>query len=151
MKAASIKRASVRVRARIAPVPGADFGVYLKDLRKRAGMTQEELAEDAEVSKSYISALERGRGASLKGEPIRPSLHVLFRLAKALGQPENEVRQAAGYITEAPDPGFARSTLGLLFFNYRQLGEEDQAEWDRLFRFINELLRERLKKRNKDC
>ena len=48
----------------------------LKQLRNEAGMSQEELAEAAQLDRTYISALERCRYAA--------SVDVLERLADAL-------------------------------------------------------------------
>jgi transcriptional regulator with XRE-family HTH domain len=48
----------------------------IKELRAKAGITQEELADRASVHRTYVSQLERG----LKS----PTLEVLFRLAHAL-------------------------------------------------------------------
>ncbi|HEX7150322.1 MAG TPA: helix-turn-helix transcriptional regulator [Thermoanaerobaculia bacterium] len=58
------------------------FGRRLRELRKARGMTQEALAESAELSGNYISDLELGRKV--------PSLTILVRLSQALdvGTPE---------------------------------------------------------------
>lgn len=53
-------------------------GRVLADRRRRAGLTQEELAFRCELHPTYISLLERG----LKS----PTLRVLFRLAAGLGE-----------------------------------------------------------------
>ena len=52
-------------------------GRVLAARRKRAGLTQEALAEACELHPTYVSQLERG----LKS----PTLRVLFRLADAVG------------------------------------------------------------------
>ena len=52
------------------------LGREIAKVRKRAGMSQEELAFQAEVHPTYVSQLERG----LKS----PTVNVLLRLAKAL-------------------------------------------------------------------
>jgi XRE family transcriptional regulator, master regulator for biofilm formation len=52
----------------------------LKRLRQERGLTQEEVAKGAKVTRFYISQLETGLRKS-------PSLPVLKRLAKALGVP----------------------------------------------------------------
>jgi len=52
------------------------FGDALRECRRRAGLSQEELAFAAGVHRTYISQLERG----LKG----PSLSIVFDLAAAL-------------------------------------------------------------------
>lgn len=53
------------------------LGRRLRELRRAKGLTQEQLAAAAEISRTYAGALEAG----MKG----PSLAVLVRLAKALG------------------------------------------------------------------
>ena len=52
------------------------FGRRLRELRKERGLTQEELAESADLSGNYISDLELGRKV--------PSLTILVRLSQAL-------------------------------------------------------------------
>ncbi len=52
----------------------------LKTLRNEQGMTQDEVARRANVTKPYVSQLETGVRKN-------PSLPVLKRLAKALGVP----------------------------------------------------------------
>ena len=54
-----------------------DLGRRLKTLRKRAALTQEDLAERAGLNPKYISGIERGRE--------NPTLDTLLRLAKELG------------------------------------------------------------------
>ena len=53
------------------------FGEELKKARASAGISQEELADRAEIHASYVSQLERG----IKS----PTLGVMLRLANALG------------------------------------------------------------------
>lgn len=53
------------------------FGLRVKELRKSLGITQEELAERAEVSKDYIGLIERGLRS--------PSLTTIAKLAESLG------------------------------------------------------------------
>lgn len=55
------------------------FGEQLRNLRKRTGMTQEQLAEKALISVDFLSLLERGINA--------PSFETLERLALALDVP----------------------------------------------------------------
>lgn len=52
------------------------FGEELRKAREKAGLTQEQLAFQAGVHRTYISLLER----DLKS----PTLNMLFRLCKAL-------------------------------------------------------------------
>ncbi|MBH0178418.1 MAG: helix-turn-helix transcriptional regulator [Nitrospira sp.] len=58
------------------PSPEVLFGRKVVRLRKRLGISQEELAFRAEVHRTYISQLERG----LKS----PTLSVIMRLSRAL-------------------------------------------------------------------
>jgi XRE family transcriptional regulator, master regulator for biofilm formation len=56
------------------------LSTVLKRLRQERGLTQEEVAKRAKVTRFYISQLETGLRKS-------PSLPVLKRLATALGVP----------------------------------------------------------------
>lgn len=53
------------------------LGVNVRKLRRAAGMTQEQLAAEALMERSYVSDLERGTR--------NPSVVALGRLAEALG------------------------------------------------------------------
>ncbi len=52
------------------------LGQRIKELRKRTGFSQEQLAEKAETSPNYLSRMERGTE--------NPSLDMLIKLAHAL-------------------------------------------------------------------
>ena len=60
-----------------------EFGLRLRTLRRQAGLTQEQLAEAANVSVDFISLVERGINA--------PSFENLDKLAKALDVPIREL------------------------------------------------------------
>ncbi|MDZ4659157.1 MAG: helix-turn-helix transcriptional regulator [Bythopirellula sp.] len=55
------------------------FGDILKKARLKAGMTQEQLAFEADVDRTFLSRLENNR--------MSPTLETLFRLSDALGVP----------------------------------------------------------------
>ncbi len=55
----------------------AIVGANILKLRKRRGLSQEELAVDAEIDVTYLRGIERGRR--------NPSLMVMVRLANQLG------------------------------------------------------------------
>jgi XRE family transcriptional regulator of biofilm formation len=61
-------------------VPPRRLATVIQKLRRAQGMTQEELARKAGVTRPYISHLESG----LKKNPSLPTLK---KLAKALGVP----------------------------------------------------------------
>lgn len=56
--------------------PEAAFGEVLRELRRRAGLSQEALALEAGIQRNYVSLIERGLNF--------PSLRVLFKLAQTL-------------------------------------------------------------------
>jgi len=64
------------------------FGQQLRELRKRRGFSQAQLAAAAGVRQTYISALERGGRTN-------PSREVLQSLARVLGVPLPELAEAA--------------------------------------------------------
>ncbi len=53
------------------------IGTKIKDLRNRNGLTQQELADRTELTKGFISQLERGQ--------VSPSVVTLFDLIECLG------------------------------------------------------------------
>ena len=59
------------------------FGIRLKKLRQQSNLTQEQLAEKAQMSVDFISLVERGINA--------PSFRNLEKLAKALERPVQEL------------------------------------------------------------
>jgi transcriptional regulator with XRE-family HTH domain len=63
------------------------YGEELKRARASVGISQEDLADRADVHASYVSQLERG----IKS----PTLGVMLRLAGALGLPAGEMVRAA--------------------------------------------------------
>ena len=67
------------------------FGQVLRDCRDKVGLSQEELAGRADVDRTYVSLLERGRR--------QPSLEMLFKLSRALGvAPATLVSRAAALV-----------------------------------------------------
>lgn len=59
------------------------LGRRIKQIRKRQGLTQEMLAEQAGISAQYVSNIERGKE--------NPTLDLLLRLADALKIPLGEL------------------------------------------------------------
>jgi transcriptional regulator with XRE-family HTH domain len=60
------------------------IGTMLRELRAAKGLTQEDLAKKAKVTRSYVAMLETVGKKN-------PSIQVLRRLAKALGVPVSEL------------------------------------------------------------
>jgi len=62
------------------------FGLVLRKHRLTRGLTQEELAFDTDLHRTYISLLERGER--------QPSLGTIFVLADAIGcEPERLIKE----------------------------------------------------------
>jgi predicted ATPase/DNA-binding XRE family transcriptional regulator len=80
-------------------MPGEAFGERLRSLRERAGLTQDELANQAGLTPNAVSALERGTRT-------RPYPHTVRSLADALQLSESE---RAGLIDSVPKRRTSRS------------------------------------------
>jgi len=80
------------------------FGAVLRQLRSAAGWTQEQLAFEAGIDRTFVGLLESGRR--------QPSLSVVFALAMALGtSPEDLVRmtrETYASNVEPPEPSQIR-------------------------------------------
>lgn len=59
------------------------FGRIVRELRLRKGISQERLAEQASLDRTFVSMIERGRR--------RPTLDTAKRLASALGIPLSKI------------------------------------------------------------
>ena len=59
--------------------PAIIFGQVLRTLRKKAGLSQEQLALEAGIERNFVSLIERGVN--------QPSIRIIFKLAKALAVP----------------------------------------------------------------
>jgi transcriptional regulator with XRE-family HTH domain len=66
----------------------------LRECRQGKGLSQEELAEAAELDRSFISLLERGIQS--------PNLVVLFKIAEVLGIPAAEIVARAEAVMQNP-------------------------------------------------
>jgi len=92
------------------------FGKWLFEKRKAAHLTQGQLAKRAGISTSYVSTIEREERHHLTNAPPQPTLDVVDAIAKALGEPIDEARIAAGYAPEnlIPKPKNAAEFLTAL-------------------------------------
>lgn len=61
----------------------ATFGKVLRQMRLEAGLTQEQLALEADLRRTYISILELGQQ--------QPSLTTILKIAAALGCPAHKL------------------------------------------------------------
>ena len=65
-----------------------NIGAKIKQLRQELGLTQEELADRAELSKSFISQLER--------DLTSPSINTLMDILECLGTNLREITPTRG-------------------------------------------------------
>ena len=65
--------------ASVATSPQRNFGRRVRDLRRAAGMTQEDLAERCGLFRTYMSRIETGKA--------NPTLTMIHALAASLGVP----------------------------------------------------------------
>lgn len=63
----------------------------------RPAVTATDLARRANLSKQYVSMLEKGADHILTNKPVQPALDKVERLAEVLGVDVNEAREMAGY------------------------------------------------------
>lgn len=76
---------------------GETFGQKMQKWREAAHVSQAELARRMDVSRNYISNLERDFSPTAKGGKPQPSVETCDKIAHALGVRVAEVRIAAGY------------------------------------------------------
>ncbi len=85
----------------------------IKSLREDKNMTQEKLAQDAKLTRGYISRLEQGEYAE-----DSPSIRTLRQIANGLKEPVELILTKAGitqedYIAKASTPTFLRAKYNL--------------------------------------
>lgn len=61
------------------------LGSRVRELRTAAGMTQEQLAHRAGISRNHVQVIERGWQHKSDPAPSNPHLSVLLRLSAAMG------------------------------------------------------------------
>jgi transcriptional regulator with XRE-family HTH domain len=71
------------------------FGRVIKAVRERQGVSQEKLAERAEIDRTYVSMIERGKR--------QPTLEVANRIADALSMRLSEIIRRAEKIGARKD------------------------------------------------
>lgn len=69
-----------------------EFALYLKSMRKKQGLNQQQLAQMIEITSGYYGFFEQGRAI--------PSQKIIRRLARALKLDYNELLKLAGYPPE---------------------------------------------------
>lgn len=59
------------------------FGIVLRELRRDAGLTQEQLGLEADLRRTFVSLLELGQQ--------QPTLQTIFKLSFALNKSPSEI------------------------------------------------------------
>lgn len=88
---------------------GASLAYRARLLRKRRGVTQEELSELSGVSRILIQNIERGHATGKAGAPTNPSLKTLYLLSYALGVPPVVLLPDAGEEVHFRSPSVSSS------------------------------------------
>lgn len=95
----------------------ATFGEKIRELRKKAKLTLDQLAEMTESSKSYIWELENKN-------PPRPSADKIDKIARALGVTADYLMDQKADLATAEDEAFFRK--------YRELSPEAKEKLRRI-------------------
>lgn len=112
MQLGDVKSADMKPRDR----EMAHIGDNIKRIRKEAGVSQQELAERCEISKSQISRLE-------SGEQTNPQIQTIVAIATALGASLEEIVY-----------GESAETMTYMSKAIEELPEEDKAALKKLIR-----------------
>jgi len=88
----------------------SEFGSYLRELRRAAGLTLKQVETKARVSNAYLSQIERG----LRNPP-HPE--ILKRLAAVYETPHTDLLAKAGYLDEDEQAGPTRLEIESAFRN----------------------------------
>jgi transcriptional regulator with XRE-family HTH domain len=95
-----------------------NFGEWLRDHRKRADLTQRDVAKRAGLSFSYVSTLERKQPHTITGNQVLPTRDKVIALAKAVNGDANEALSLTGYAAQTRKP----KNLGELITALENLG-----------------------------
>lgn len=102
------------------------FGQWLKKTRISRSLNQEQLARLANISKQYVSALEREAPHGITGASPTPKLKTVKALATALAVPESEALRRAGYYPQEAETDPRQAQL-LSYFRELSDNEKDDA------------------------
>ncbi|NBV01085.1 MAG: XRE family transcriptional regulator [Burkholderiaceae bacterium] len=79
------------------------FGRIIRNLRKAANLSQEELAFEADLQRNYISLIELGKNL--------PTIHVILKIGNALNIPAHRiVKMLEDQLTQEASMGTAMGT-----------------------------------------
>ncbi|MDV2988779.1 helix-turn-helix transcriptional regulator [Dehalogenimonas sp. THU2] len=88
-----------------------DFGTYVRQLRKKQGLSLRTVSQQTGISYSYLSQIEQGRR-----NPPGPDL--MKRLASVYQVTQKDLLRAAGYLEENNEPTLSDEQEVEMAFNY---------------------------------
>jgi|SRR5579872_2422373 len=103
---------------------GAEFGLWIRNERRRRRLTQTGLARLTGLSAGYISMLENGAVHTATHKEVRPKLDVVIKVADALEADRQTVRLIAGYAPtdESGLVAQANNHLGMVVSEVDEIG-----------------------------
>jgi transcriptional regulator with XRE-family HTH domain len=107
---------------------GEALGTRIKELRRKKGLTQRQLAEGTGIDFTYLSKIENGK------IPYSPSVGTLKKLALQLEADELELLRLAGKLPGDVDK-IAHKEQGLRFLR-RAADLKSPEQWEELMSFL---------------
>lgn len=101
------------------------FGQYLREQRRKAKISQRELARQVSVDFSYISKLENDRLPP-------PSARTVIAIADVLGTPRDEILARVGKIPDDVEEAIGTSPGAQSFLQEAQLLKPSDHEWEEM-------------------
>jgi len=95
------------------------FGEWLREKREGAGLSLQDVADRAGVSKQYLSTIERSLPRTAKGRPPRLTEERVDAIAEAVGAPISEARRYARL--REPDSDVDPGEAGRLLMYFKEL------------------------------
>jgi len=99
------------------------LGSYLKEVRKKNGLSLREVEDATDISNAYLSQLENGR-------VTKPSPHILHALATVYRVPYETLMERAGYVTlkkPSEQTGAIRQSGQLPASSFEDITEEEEV------------------------
>lgn len=124
---------ALALRRRTAP-SNYSFGQSLRQLRRRRGLSQAQLAEQVGADVSYISKLENGHVPP-------PSDHLLMALADGLGVTNEQLLAAAGRVPKDFVEMVMANPVALQFMKEAWHAQLDIEGWQKLLTALRDLIR----------
>ena len=99
------------------------LGSYLKEVRKKSGLSLREVEDATNISNAYLSQLENGR-------VTKPSPHILHGLATVYRVPYETLMERAGYVTlkkPSDQKGAVRQSGQLPASSFEDITDEEEV------------------------